>query len=95
MLRIVTNRFGVAGAENPMTLDTNTPATADAADHDIVLTQPDAARMMCMSTRTLERLVETGEAPPRINLTSRRVGYWRSDVMAWLKARTSPAKQAA
>ena len=78
-----------------MTPDTKTPAPPDAPDLDLVLTQPETAKLMRLSTRSLERLVETGKAPPRIQLAGRRVGYWRSDVMAWLKARTSPAKRAA
>lgn len=76
-----------------MTPDTNTPAAPDTAGHDVVLSQPEAARLMCMSLRTLERLAETGEAPPRIQLTGRRVAYWRADVLAWLRARTSLAKR--
>ena len=75
--------------------DTNTPAPPDALDLDVVLTQPETAKLIRLSTRSLERLVETGEAPPRIQLAGRRVGYWRSDVLAWLKARTSPAKRTA
>lgn len=51
--------------------------------------------MLRLSTRSLDRLCETGEAPPRIQLTGRRVGYWKRDVLAWLHARTSPAKRAA
>lgn len=78
-----------------MPTDTNTPAAPPAADLDMVLSQPEAARLMCMSLRTLERLAETGEAPPRVQLTGRRVAYWRADVLAWLRARTSPAKQVA
>ena len=78
-----------------MNPDPNTPAPPDAPDLDVVLTHPETARMLRLSTRSLDRLCETGEAPPRIQLTRRRVGYWRSDVMAWLKARTSPAKRAA
>ena len=81
-----------------MPREISTPAAPDhghAASLDVVLSQTDAARLMCMSTRTLERLVETGEAPPRIQLSGRRIGYWRSDLMTWLKARTSPAKRAA
>ena len=77
-----------------MTLDPSNPAP-DAADLDVVLTQPEAARMLRLSTRSLERLVETGEAPPRIQLTGRRVGYWKRDVRAWLQSRTAPAKRAA
>ena len=78
-----------------MTPDTNTLAASAAAPLDVVLTQPEAAQMLRLSTRSLERLVETGEAPPRIQLSGRRIGYWRSDLMTWLKARTSPAKRAA
>jgi len=81
--------------ENTMNPDPNTPAPPDAPDLDVVLTHPETARMLRLSTQSLDRLCETGEAPPRIQLTRRRVGYWRSDVMAWLKARTSPAKRAA
>lgn len=78
-----------------MPLDPSTPAPPDAADLDVVLTHPEAARMLRLSTRSLDRLCETGEAPPRIQLTGRRVGYWRRDLLAWLQARTSPAKRAA
>ncbi len=78
-----------------MTPDTNTPAAPDVPVLDVVLTHPETARMLRLSTRSLDRLCETGEAPPRIQLTGRRIGYWRSDVMAWLQARTAPAKQAA
>lgn len=78
-----------------MTPNTSTLTPPDTTGHDVVLSQPDAARLMCMSLRTLERLAETGEAPPRIQLTGRRVGYWRADVLAWLRARTALAKRAA
>ena len=78
-----------------MTPDTNTPAPPDASDLDVVLTHPETARMLRLSTRTLDRLCETGEAPPRIYLTGRRVGYWKRDVLAWLQARTAPTKRAA
>ena len=78
----------------PATPDYGLPADASAAS-DPVLTISEAAHLMRVSVRTLERLAETGEGPPRIQLTGRRVGYWHSDLMAWLKARTSPAKRAA
>ena len=78
----------------PAAPDYDLPENASAAS-DPVLTISEAAHLMRVSVRTLERLAETGEGPPRIQLTGRRVGYWRSDVLAWLKARTSPAKRAA
>jgi predicted DNA-binding transcriptional regulator AlpA len=67
----------------------------DTSDLDVVLTQAETARMLRLSDRTLQRLDEIGEAPPRIQLTGRRVGYWKRDVLAWLQARTAPAKRAA
>ena len=70
-----------------MTPDTNTPEPLDAPDLDVVLTHTETARML--------RLCESGEAPPRIQLTGRRIGYWKRDVLAWLKARTSATKRAA
>ena len=80
-------------------MQSETPETAaqplDDADLDIVLTYSETARVLRLSTRTLDRLCETGEAPPRIQLSGRRIGFWRRDVLAWLLARTSPAKQAA
>ena len=78
-----------------MNFDPNLATAPDARDLDVVLTHPEAARMLCLSTRSLERLVAAGDAPPRIQLTGRRVGYWKRDVLTWLQARTSPAKQAA
>lgn len=78
-----------------MNPDTNTPTPPVKPDLDVVLTQPEAARMLRLSTRSLERLVEIGEAPPRIQLTGRRVAYWKHDVLAWLQARTSSSKRKA
>ncbi len=75
--------------------NTATPAPPDMPDLDLLLTLPEAARLMRLSIRSLERLTEIGEAPPRVQLTSRRVAFWRKDVVRWLEARTSPAKQAA
>lgn len=72
---------------------TPAPPNAEVADLDVVLTHPETARMLRLSTRSLDRLCETGEAPPRIQLTGRRVGYWKRDVLAWLQARTSTSKR--
>lgn len=73
----------------------NTPAPPDPPDLDLLLTLPEAARLMRLSVRSLERLAEVGEGPPRVQLTSRRVAFWRKDVVRWLETRTAPAKQAA
>jgi predicted DNA-binding transcriptional regulator AlpA len=54
-----------------------------------------AAAFLGMSDRTLQRLDETGEGPPRVQLSTRRVGYLRGDIDAWLKQRRSSSKAAA
>lgn len=72
-----------------------TPAAAETAEFDIVLTQAEAAELARLSARTVQRLDEVGDFVPRIQLTGRRVGYWKRDVLAWLQARTSPVKRAA
>ena len=57
-----------------------------------ILTETEAARHARLSTRTLQRLAETGRGPPRIRLGLRRVGYWRTDLDAWLRASTIAPK---
>ena len=57
-----------------------------------ILTETEAARRARLSTRTLQRLAETGRGPPRIRLGLRRVGYWRTDLDAWLRASTIAPK---
>ena len=57
-----------------------------------ILTENEAARRARLSTRTLQRLAETGRGPPRIRLGLRRVGYWRTDLDAWLRASTIAPK---
>lgn len=81
-----------------MPLDRPTPDPTpppDVAGFDRVLTLNEAARMAGVSVRTLHRLFEIGEGPPRVQLTARRVGVWQTDAIAWLRARTAPAKRAA
>ncbi len=63
--------------------------------HDQILDKRATAARAGVSVRTLERLDEEGEGPPRVRLGKRRIGYWESDLMAWLRSRTSSAKRAA
>lgn len=62
---------------------------------DRILDKNQTAAWAGISTRTLDRLEEEGDGPPRVRLGKRRIGYWESDLMAWLRARTSPAKRIA
>ncbi len=62
--------------------------------NNLILTEAETATLTRLSSRTLQRLAEDGHGPGRIQLTNRRVGYWRHDVLAWLDARTARVKQA-
>jgi predicted DNA-binding transcriptional regulator AlpA len=51
-----------------------------------LLTQRDAATLLCLSQRTLERLRVTG-AGPRYVKAGRSVRYREADLEAWIAAR--------
>jgi predicted DNA-binding transcriptional regulator AlpA len=53
------------------------------------------AAALGINSRTLQRLAETGEGPPRLQLSLRRVGYLRSDVQSWLEQRRTVRARAA
>ena len=46
-----------------------------------------AAAFLGMSDRTLQRLADTGDGPPRVQLSPRRIGYLRSDLATWVGQR--------
>jgi len=50
-----------------------------------ILTAPDAANILRVHLRTLERWRQTGEGPRYVKM-GRRVGYRRSDLEDWLEA---------
>jgi predicted DNA-binding transcriptional regulator AlpA len=54
-----------------------------------ILTERDAAAMVCLSVRTLQRLRVDGGGPEFIKLTARRIGYSQSALAAWLRARSA------
>jgi predicted DNA-binding transcriptional regulator AlpA len=53
------------------------------------LTLTETAEWLRCSTRTLQRLLETGEGPPVIRLSQRRLIFRLSDVRQWVEGRTS------
>nr|WP_295740336.1 helix-turn-helix domain-containing protein [uncultured Acidocella sp.] len=57
-------------------------------------TQSQAAEMLNISVRTLGRMVADGTGPRRVRVSERRVGYLRSDLEQWLKARTEAGETA-
>jgi predicted DNA-binding transcriptional regulator AlpA len=52
-----------------------------------VFDRPATLKLLGMSDRTFDRLVAKGEAPPKIQLSTRRVGYRASDLKDWLDQR--------
>ena len=67
-----------AGDDNPAGI--NIPA--------LVLTEDEAARMLRLSARTMQRLRLDGEGPRFVKLTGRRIGYAIGDLQAWIRARS-------
>ena len=65
---------------------------AERADHSPTagehLTLDETARWLRCSTRTLQRLLETGSGPPVIRLSERRLIFRLADLRAWLAQRT-------
>jgi predicted DNA-binding transcriptional regulator AlpA len=57
-----------------------------------VLSRRQTSEMLGLSLRTFARLEYAGDVPPRIKLSTRRVGYRLSEVRAWIDAREAPGK---
>lgn len=53
----------------------------------IVLDKPDAAAALGISERTLEQLVQSGDAPKPRKLSGRRVGWLVRELMEWAESR--------
>jgi len=60
---------------------------------DRVLSRQEISAMLGISMRTFARLEYSGEMPPRIRLSTRRVGYRLSEIRAWVDARELRASQ--
>lgn len=56
---------------------------------DRIRTRKQVADLLSVSTRTLTRMENRGELPPRIQITDRRVGYRESDIAAFINSRAS------
>ncbi len=73
------------------TFSKNNQYSASAADSEH-LTQAELAKWLRCSTRTLQRLHSTGDGPPAIQLSNRRLIFPVSDARSWLATRTKGAK---
>ena len=56
-----------------------------------LLTEREAAELLRLSIRTLQRLHAENAGPAKLRLTERRIAYRRSDLLAWIAER--PAAQ--
>jgi len=57
-------------------------------DANVFLRAPDAAKMLGVSEWTLQNWRTTGAGPPFVRIGERRIGYRRTDIDAWARART-------
>ncbi len=52
-----------------------------------MLTKVQLAAALNVSSRTIDRWIETGEAPPYVRLPRNRLRWKWADVLVWLEAR--------
>lgn len=62
---------------------------------ELVVTENEAARMLRLSSRAMQRLRAEGAGPPVVQLTNRRIGYRVRDLDIWTQNRVAPAAPAA
>jgi predicted DNA-binding transcriptional regulator AlpA len=60
-----------------------------ADNQPIVVNEDEAARMVGLSTRTLQRLRLEGSGPAFVKLTEKRVGYPVVNLHAWVASRSA------
>lgn len=56
-------------------------------DEDIIILEPERARLSRISRATWWRLELAGDAPRRLRLSPRRVGWRRSEILQWIEDR--------
>jgi predicted DNA-binding transcriptional regulator AlpA len=54
---------------------------------DYVRSRAETAKILGISTRTLKRMEDRGQAPPRVNISTRIVGYRASAIEKFLTDR--------
>jgi hypothetical protein len=70
------------------------PPTRPPASREYMTFNETALWLRC-STRTLQRLLETGVGPPVIRVSERRLIFREADVRDWLAGRTTGRKEIA
>ena len=57
-----------------------------------ILRLPEVLRITGLSRASIYRLVRSGTFPPSVKLTARTVGWYSTDVEAWIAARAATSK---
>ena len=58
---------------------------------DLILTSRQAAELLTVSLRTLDRLRKSNSGPRAIQLSPGRIGFRRSDIAVWIASRSEKA----
>lgn len=60
-----------------------------------ILRLPEVSQATGLSRSTIYRLVQTGNFPPPLKLTTRAVGWYSTDIDTWIAARAATSKDQA
>jgi predicted DNA-binding transcriptional regulator AlpA len=52
-----------------------------------VLNRQETIKLLSVDARTFDRMEAAGDAPPKTQLSKRRIGYRLTDIDTWLNAR--------
>lgn len=61
---------------------------------DLVVTEAEAAKMVRLSVRSLQRLRVSGDGPRYVQLTARRIGYTPAALREWIASRGAASTSA-
>ena len=60
----------------------------------LIVPEPEAAKLMNLAPRTLQRMRLEGGGPPYIQLSERRIGYSVDDLREWIAGRARASTSA-
>ena len=60
-----------------------------------ILRLPEVSQATGLSRSTIYRLVQTGNFPPPLKLTTRTIGWYSTDIDTWIAARAATLKDQA
>jgi prophage regulatory protein len=60
-----------------------------------ILRLPEVSQATGLSRSTIYRLVQAGNFPPSLKLTTRTIGWYSTDIETWIAARAAVSKDQA